>query len=87
MNFEGVEYVSSFYAEKIKDSDNPEESMQKVLDTLKAKSEEFNVENVLIMVDGEGELASPDKTEREKPLKIIKNGLMPPVFWERTQYV
>ncbi|WP_037320595.1 sugar phosphate isomerase/epimerase [Salegentibacter sp. Hel_I_6] len=72
MNFEGVEYVSSFYAEKIKDSDNPEESMQKVLDTLKAKSEEFNVENVLIMVDGEGELASPDKTEREEAVENHK---------------
>jgi sugar phosphate isomerase/epimerase len=66
MGFEGIEYVSSFYAQQIKEAENPEEAMQKVLDTLKAKSEEFNVENVLIMVDGEGELASPNQAEREK---------------------
>jgi len=72
MGFEGVEYVSSFYGEQIKESDNPEEAMQKVLDTLKSKSEEFNVENVLIMVDGEGELASPNQTEREKAVEDHK---------------
>ena len=72
MGFEGVEYVSSFYGQQINEADNPEEAMQKVLDTLKAKSEEFNVENVLIMVDGEGELASPDQTEREKAVENHK---------------
>lgn len=72
MGFEGIEYVSSFYAEQIKKAENPEEAMQKVLDTLKAKSEEFNVENVLIMVDGEGELASPDKAEREEAVENHK---------------
>jgi len=72
MGFEGIEYVSSFYGQQIKDAENPEEAMQKVLDTLKAKSEEFNVENVLIMVDGEGELASPNQTEREKAVENHK---------------
>ncbi|SKB83658.1 Sugar phosphate isomerase/epimerase [Salegentibacter holothuriorum] len=65
MGFQGIEYVNSFYAQKIKDAENPEEALQKVLDTLKAKSEEFNVENVLIMIDGEGDLASPEKDKRE----------------------
>jgi sugar phosphate isomerase/epimerase len=72
MGFEGIEYVSSFYAQQIKEAENPEEAMQKVLDTLKAKSEEFNVENVLIMVDGEGELASPNQAEREKAVENHK---------------
>lgn len=66
MGFKGIEYVSSFYAPQINEAENPEEAMQKVLDTLKAKSEKFNVDNVLIMVDGEGELASPDPAERQK---------------------
>jgi sugar phosphate isomerase/epimerase len=72
MGFEGIEYVSGFYAEKIKDAENPEEALQETLDTLKAKSEEFNVENVLIMVDGEGELAAVDKTEREQAVENHK---------------
>lgn len=72
MGFEGIEYVSSFYAQQINEAENPEEAMQKVLDTLKAKSEEFNVENVLIMVDGEGELASSNQTEREKAIENHK---------------
>lgn len=72
LGFEGIEYVSSFYAQKIKDAENPEEALQQVLDTLKIKSEEFNVENVLIMVDGEGELASPDQSEREKAVENHK---------------
>ncbi len=72
MGFEGIEYVSGFYGPKISEAENPKETMQKVLDTLKAKSEEFNVENVLIMVDGEGELASPDQAEREKAIENHK---------------
>jgi len=72
LGFEGIEYVSAFYAEQIKEAENPEEAMQKVLDTLKAKSEEFNVKNVLIMVDGEGELASPVKAEREEAVENHK---------------
>ena len=72
MGFEGIEYVSSFYGQRISEANNPEEAMQKVLDTLKAKSEEFDVENVLIMVDGEGELASPNQAEREKAVENHK---------------
>ncbi|MBZ9729332.1 sugar phosphate isomerase/epimerase [Salegentibacter sp. JZCK2] len=72
MGFEGIEYVSGFYGQQIKEAENPEKAMQKVLDTLKAKSEEFNVENVLIMVDGEGELASPNQAERKKAVENHK---------------
>ena len=72
MGFEGIEYVSGFYAEKIKNAEDPKKAMQKTLDTLKAKSEEFGVENVLIMVDGEGELASTDKETRKKAVENHK---------------
>lgn len=72
MGFEGIEYVSAFYGQQITEAENPEEAMQKVLDTLKAKSEEFDVENVLIMIDGEGELASPNQAEREKAVEDHK---------------
>ncbi len=66
MGFEGIEYVSGFYAEKIKNAENPETAMQETLDLLKAASEKHGVENVLIMVDGEGELASPEPEIRNK---------------------
>lgn len=72
MGFDGIEYVSTFYAEKIKNAEDPEKAMQVTLDSLKAKSEEFEVENVLIMVDGEGELASADSGEREQAVENHK---------------
>ncbi|WP_289024147.1 sugar phosphate isomerase/epimerase family protein [uncultured Salegentibacter sp.] len=65
MGFDGIEYVSGFYSARIKNSENPEKAFQQTLDTLKAKSEEFGVENVLIMIDGEGDLASSNKDKRE----------------------
>lgn len=72
MGFEGIEYVSGYYAQKINNADNPEEAMQETLDSLKAKSEEYDVENVLIMVDGEGELASPDESARNTAVENHK---------------
>lgn len=72
LEFEGIEYVSSFYAEGIKKADDPKQAMQDVLDTLKAKSEKYNVENVLIMVDGEGELASPNEATRNTAVENHK---------------
>ncbi|HSP12666.1 MAG TPA: sugar phosphate isomerase/epimerase family protein, partial [Salegentibacter sp.] len=72
LGFEGVEYVSGLYAEGIKKADDPQKAMQEVLDTLKAKSEEYNVANVLIMVDGEGELASPDEATRNTAVENHK---------------
>lgn len=72
MGFEGIEYVSGFYAEKIKKAEDPEKAMQETLDTLKARSEEFGVENVLIMVDGEGDLASTDRETRKEAVENHK---------------
>lgn len=72
MGFTGIEYVSGFYAESIKNAENPEAELQAVLDTLKAKSNEFGVENLLIMVDGEGDLATNDSIERNKAVENHK---------------
>ena len=66
LGFDGIEYVNSFYAERIKNAEDPKAEMQLVLDTLKAKSEEFGVRNVLIMVDGEGDLAVTDSVKRNE---------------------
>lgn len=72
MGFEAIEYVSAFYGERAKKADNPELALQGILDTLKAKSEEFEVQNVLIMVDGEGDLASSSEEERNQAVENHK---------------
>lgn len=72
MGFEGIEYVSQLYTPMYKDSADPEAALQNVLDTLKSRSEEFNVENVLIMVDNEGDLASNSEEERDEAVENHK---------------
>lgn len=72
MGFEGIEYVSQLYSPFYKDSANPKEALQTVLDSLKAKSEQHGVENVLIMVDNEGDLASNSKEERNAAVENHK---------------
>lgn len=67
MEFSGIEYVSGLYTSEIEKTD-----LATVLDTLKARSERYDVENVLIMVDGEGDLAISDKTERDKAVNNHK---------------
>lgn len=64
LGFEGLEYVSQLYKKDIKNSD-----IVTVVDALLAKSKEFGMKNVLIMVDGEGSLASPDPAERKKAVE------------------
>ena len=72
MGFKGIEYVSQLYSPLYKDSADPEAALQKVLDTLKARSERYDVENVLIMVDNEGDLASNSVTERDQAVEDHK---------------
>jgi len=67
MGFEGIEYVSQLYTLHI-----DKMGMQSVLDTLKAKSEESGIKNLLIMIDGEGDLASPDENERNEAVEKHK---------------
>ena len=62
--FEGIEYVSQLYTKKIESI-----GMDSVLTQLKANSEKFGVKSLLIMVDGEGPLASTDPDERMKTIE------------------
>ena len=64
LGFEGVEYVSQLYDEQIKTI-----GLDSVLTILKANSETYGVQNVLIMVDGQGALASTDVDERNKTIE------------------
>ncbi|MBO3098367.1 sugar phosphate isomerase/epimerase family protein [Gelidibacter pelagius] len=67
MGFEGIEYVSGLYSENLESM-----GMEALLDTLKAKSEAHEIENVLIMIDGEGDLAASDENERNQAVENHK---------------
>ncbi len=70
LGFEGIEYVSQLYKEELKNDPDPKVAMQILLDTLKMKSKKYGVKNVLIMVDGEGDLGAPDSEQRDK---VVEN--------------
>ncbi|WP_299246502.1 sugar phosphate isomerase/epimerase family protein [uncultured Aquimarina sp.] len=70
LGFTGVEYVSQLYT--YKDAKDPSKALQQLLDTLKIESQKHNVQNLLIMVDGEGDLAVIDEKERNQTVENHK---------------
>ncbi len=58
---DAVEYVNQFFPTKAKD--------EKYLADLKSRAEGFGVTNVLIMIDGEGNLGDPDEARRTKAIE------------------
>ncbi|HKL31038.1 MAG TPA: TIM barrel protein [Tangfeifania sp.] len=62
LGINGVEYVNQFFKDKAKD--------EKYLGRLKSITENEGVQNVLIMVDGEGMVGHPEKNER---IKTVEN--------------
>ncbi len=58
---DAVEYVNQFFATKAQD--------QKYLADLKQRAADFGVTNVLIMIDGEGNLGDPDDARRTKAVE------------------
>jgi sugar phosphate isomerase/epimerase len=55
---EAVEYVNQFFKDKATDSE--------YLAELKKRAGDLGVTNVLIMIDGEGDLSAPEKSERDQ---------------------
>jgi len=72
LGFEGIEYVSQLYRMELEKGDDPKVAMETLLKTLKEKSETYKVENLLIMVDGEGYLATLDDKERAETIENHK---------------
>lgn len=72
MGFEGIEYVSQLYTPMMETYDNDQVALDSILPKLKAKSAEFEVQNVLIMVDGEGNLAAESESERDQAVEDHK---------------
>lgn len=67
MGFEGIEYVSGLYSKQLESM-----GMEALQETLKAKSEAHGIDNVLIMIDGEGDLAASDENERNQAVENHK---------------
>ena len=64
LGFEGIEYVSTLYKDKIE-----EMGLDSVIRVLNERSKKFKVTNVLIMIDGEGSLASTNEEERNNTIE------------------
>lgn len=58
---DAVEYVSTFFRDKAED--------RSYLSDLKRRTDDLGVRNVLIMIDGEGNLASTDRSERRRSVE------------------
>lgn len=61
MGFEGLEYVNHLYAKQIEAL-----GFDTVIDSLNTLSKKYGMKNVLIMIDGEGDLADPSEAVRDK---------------------
>ena len=63
LGFGAIEYVSQLY-----NSELEKQSLDKLITELKKRSVDNGIKNVLIMIDGEGELASPIKQQRDSAI-------------------
>lgn len=67
MGFEGLEFVSQLYDKEIERL-----GFDVVIDSIKTLSEKNAIQNVLIMVDGEGDLADPNEELRNEAVEKHK---------------
>ena len=67
LNIEAIEYVSQLYNKEIKNL-----GIDAVVERLKNESQKHGVKNLLIMVDGEGHLASGDEDDLNKAIENHK---------------
>ncbi len=72
LGFEGLEYVSQLYTAELQKDPDPEKAMKMLLETLKANSEKHSVQNLIIMVDHEGDLAVVDQEKRDEAVEKHK---------------
>lgn len=63
--FDGLEYVSGLYYKELEAAKFSPEAMASFVERSKSESEKYGLENVLIMVDGQGDLAAEDAAERK----------------------
>ncbi|MEN1785112.1 MAG: sugar phosphate isomerase/epimerase family protein [Bacteroidota bacterium] len=62
--FDGLEYVSGLYYPELETENFSESAMQAFIDRSNAEAKKYGLENLLIMVDGQGDLAAENQTDR-----------------------
>ncbi|WP_373071613.1 sugar phosphate isomerase/epimerase family protein [Zeaxanthinibacter enoshimensis] len=67
--FSGLEYVSQLYDKELKAANYSAEAMAAFVEKSNAAAEKHGLKNVLIMVDGQGDLATSDKAARKKAVE------------------
>ncbi|WP_372973179.1 sugar phosphate isomerase/epimerase family protein [Muriicola sp.] len=67
--FAGLEYVSQLYDKELREANYSAEAMAAFVERSNAEAEKYGLENVLIMIDGQGDLATSDKAERKKAVE------------------
>ena len=67
--FSGLEYVSALYNKELEKSNFSEEAMALFVEKCNAESKKYGLENLLIMIDGQGDLATTDDKERDAAVK------------------
>lgn len=67
--FEGLEYVSGLYYKELQAADFSEEAMANWVEKSKAETEKHGLKNLLIMIDGQGDLAATDEKERKEAVE------------------
>lgn len=70
--FEGLEYVSQLYDPELSDAGYSAKAMAVFVDKSNAEAEKHGLKNVLIMIDGQGNLAASDEAERNETIEKHK---------------
>ncbi len=70
--FEGLEYVSQLYDPELSDANYSEEAMAAFVEKSNAEAKKHSLKNVLIMIDGQGNLAVSDEAERNETVEKHK---------------
>lgn len=67
--FSGLEYVNQLYPADLDDNEYSEKAMADFIEKSNAEAEKHGMQNVLIMIDGQGNLAVDDAKERKEAVE------------------
>ncbi|MGB6152766.1 MAG: sugar phosphate isomerase/epimerase family protein [Pricia sp.] len=67
--FSGLEYVSQLYPADLEDNEYSEDAMASFVEKSNIEAEKHGMQNVLIMIDGQGNLAVSDAKERTEAVE------------------
>lgn len=70
--FTGLEYVSQLYNPELSDAKYSEKAMSAFVEKSNAEAKKYGLENVLIMIDGQGNLAVNNEAERNETVEKHK---------------